>query len=215
MDTGKKLWDLLTWSRKIFNMPNLEGGQKGEVMAGRGKEVFVPKLCLSELQKDFYVLSFCVHLYKIYINIPAGFNSILFITRSSITIPRCIFNFFVGSCLAWIWCSEISLCVGCRPGENWTATKPWKWRHLQTGLWDHWPVLLLRWCECAVPCSLFLFTNNCFHYKSAAGGGSSPRAALWHLRNEPWCEPPAPPAIAAAEASKEDLRPNLSLISRD
>lgn len=41
--------------------------------------------------------------------------------------------------------------------------------------------------------------------------GSSPRAGL-REEFEPLCEPPA---IAADEASKEDLMPNLSLISRD
>lgn len=55
LGTSEKLWDLLTWSRIILKIPNLEGGQKDQVMAGRRKEVFVPELCLSELQKDFCV----------------------------------------------------------------------------------------------------------------------------------------------------------------
>lgn len=62
-------------------------------------------------------------------------------------------------------------------------------------------------------CSLFSFINLAWEK------GSSPRAALWHWlgsgKNEPLFEPVASPTIAHGEASKEDLMPNLSLISRD
>lgn len=73
--------------------------------------------------------------------------------------PRFAFNYFVWWAVKEreVVLPELSiltllhfLCLYFRPGENWTATKSWKWRHLQTGLWDHWPVLLFRWCKCVI-----------------------------------------------------------------
>lgn len=61
------------------------------VVAGRRKEVFVPKLSLSGLQKDIYVLYMCGFMYKIYINMPDGFNSILFVTRFFLTLFPAVF----------------------------------------------------------------------------------------------------------------------------
>lgn len=150
---------MLTWSKIIFKIPKWWlGGEKRSLCQNSA--------CQSFRKISVYWTS--VYWYKIFINMPGGFNSILFISRWFIALFPDVFWI---SLLEAVWRSEISRVFACRPGENWTATKPWKWRHLQTGLWDHWSVLLFRWCECSsLLCAQGFYLWICFRRGAAAPG---------------------------------------------
>lgn len=45
-----------------------------------------------------------------------------------------------------------------RPRKNWAPAKSWKWRYLQTGVWNNRSVLLIRWCKWHKRC-FFLFVS--------------------------------------------------------